>query len=295
MTHQQPEIAELKTAFIAALESEQRDFTLLTSMLTMLSENKPELFQIHQEGGLVDPINQDRIDWNSQYFNLQKNSLKENFSLERASHLVDVCQFLSERGDVGFVVKKEPSLEQVKAVSKLDHNFIPTQNLSSAIESGSVYQIRAVLLAELENNRHLQQEIQQMMLWAQKNVANLFVPYEEDSLARPLETDKLKWDTDCYYLHCAYLNSNFSQARFEHLVEMYQYLREKNTERFIYQPVIKPQAQTSSAGQKTSNTVYQTSSSPLARTEKARPPVLSLAVKIGGAIAVLALAIIALL
>lgn len=295
MTHQQPEIAELKVAFITALESDDRNPILLKQMLQVISENKPELFQSHKVNGLADPINLDSIDWNNQYFNLQKNSLKENFSLERAKHLIDICQFLAERGDVGFAVKKARSSNQKLVVPKTAQNFTPTQNLSSALGSGSVYQMRAVLLAELENNRHLQQEIQQMTLWAQENMANLFVPYVEDSLARPLETDKLKWDTDCYYLHSAYLNSNFSQQRFEHLVNMYQYLREKNMKQFIYQPASKPQIKTSLAEPTSANSVYQTSSSPLARINQPRPPTLSLAVKIGGAIAVLALAIIALL
>ena len=60
-----------------------------------------------------------------------------------------------------------------------------------------------------------------------KEVKDLWMPYEEKSFARELETDKSKWNSEYFHLQEVYLKTNFSQKRFEHLADVHDYIRKK--------------------------------------------------------------------
>ncbi|WP_199063417.1 hypothetical protein [Serratia sp. ASV30] len=281
-------------AFLAALNSPQRDFALLNAMLEESYAAKPALFDTHREDSACEAINPDTIDWNSGYFALQSRSLEHNFSLERARHLITVSQRLTKHQYDGFLT--HPATHKDNGNKNMNSNettpFTPGQSMLAALEAGSLNRLRSALVAELENNRLDGQTVRQAMKWAESRVTGLFVDYEENTLALGFEADKSKWDVDYYNRQSAYLSTNFARERFEHLMSIYQVLRDRAVSGFVRQPKAAPRPASS-----------PTASTPSSQTPAPATPVrqsgstsaLRVAVLAGGAFAALALLIFALL
>lgn len=291
--------------FLAALNSPQRDFALLNAMLEESYAAKPALFDTHREDGACEAINPDTIDWNSGYFALQSRSLEHNFSLPRARHLIAVSQWLTEHQHDGFLLP--PAAHKDNGNKNMNNNettpFTPGQSMLAALESGSLNRLRSALVAELENNRLNGQTVRQAMKWAESQVTELFADYKESTLALGFEADKSKWDVDYYNLQSAYLVMNFSRERFEHLMSIYQELRDRAVSGFVNQPETASRPASSSTASASRPASLQTASAPYSQTPAPTAPVrqsgstsaLSVAVLAGGAIAALALLIFALL
>lgn len=281
-------------AFLAALNSPQRDFALLNAMLEESYAAKPALFDTHREDSACEAINPDTIDWNSGYFALQSRSLEHNFSLQRARHLIALSQWLTEHQHDGFLTASASHNDNGN--KNMNNNettpFTPSQSLVAALESGSINRLRSALVAELENNRLDGQTVRQSMKWAESHVSGLFADYEESTLALGFEADKTKWDSDYYFLQSAYLNMNFARERFEHLMNIYHVLRDRAVSGFVRQPKAAPSPASS-----------PTASTPSSQTPAPTTPVrqsgstsaLRVAILAGGAFAALALLIFALL
>lgn len=292
-------------AFLAALNSPQRDFALLNAMLEESHAAKPALFNTHREDGACEAINPDTIDWNSGYFALQSRSLEHNFSLTRARHLIAVSQWLTEHQHDGFL--RPPAAFKDNGNKNMNNDqttpFTPGQSMLAALESGSINRLRSALVAELENNRLNGQMVRQAMKWAESQIPDLFVDYEENTLALGFEADKHKWDVDYYNLQSAYLVMNFSRKRFEHLMNIYQELRDRAVSGFIHQPEVAPRSASSSTASAPRPTSSHTASATYSQTPAPTAPLrqssstsaLRVAALAGGAIAALALLIFALL
>lgn len=80
---------------------------------------------------------------------------------------------------------------------------------------------------EFNNSKLSGADIKATARAAAKQVKDLWQPYEEKSFARELETDKSKWNEDYFHLQEVYLKTNFSEKRFNHLVEVHDYLKKK--------------------------------------------------------------------
>lgn len=292
-------------AFLEALNSPQRDFALLNAMLEESQARNPTLFDTHQEDGACEAINPDTIDWNRNYFTLQSWSLERNFSLARAQHLIAVSQWLTEQQHDGFL--PSPAAHKDNGNKNMNNNettsFTPGQSMIAALESGSLNRLRSALVAELDNNRLNGQTVRQAMKWAESQVTGLFADYEENTLALGFEADTSKWDVDYYNLQSAYLVMNFSRERFEHLMSIYQVLRDRAVSGFVHQPEASPRPASSPTSSAPRPASSPASSASRSQTSAPTAPVrqsgstsaLSVAVLAGGAIAALALLIFALL
>lgn len=289
-------------AFLAALNSPQRDFALLNVMLEESHSSKPALFDTHREDGACEAINPDTIDWNSGYFALQSRSLEHNFSLARAQHLIAISQWLTEHQHDGFLT--HPAAHKDNGNKNMNNNettpYTPGQSMLAALESGSLNRLRSALIAELENNRLDGQTVRKAMKWAESQVTGLFADYEENTLALGFEIDTSKWDADYYNRQSAYLSANFARKRFEHLMSIYQVLRNRAVSGFVHQPEAAPcpaSSQTSSTPRPAS---LSTASAPYSQTPApgrlvGSTSALHVAALAGGALAALALLIFALL
>lgn len=286
-----------RTAFLAALNSPKRDFALLNAMLDEANTTRQGMFEPHKEDSVCEPINTDTIDWDSHYFALQSMSLQHNFSLERATHLIALCQWLTEHKHAGFALAENRHNDNgnISMYNEESTHFTPHQNLIAALESGSINRIRSALVVELENNRLDAQAVRQAVKWVDARTSGLFEPYEENSLALGFEQDKNKWDTDYYFLQSAYLNMNFSRERFEHLMAIYQVLRDRAVAGFTYQPKMsQPQSQPRPDARPTTEPrPYRPA--PAAPERRSGSSPLNVAMLAGGAVAALALLILALL
>lgn len=246
----------------------------------------PDFFEQYQVNEIYDAIEPDELDWNASYFDRQRKLAQLNFAEQRINHLIDVREYLIRNGIAGFA--KAPLAGPIEGTNTMNmQGYLPGANLAKMVEQGTTSQARSALINELEDNRLDDAEIGRAIAWAQARVANLFVGYEENSLAGKMNNDSAQWDTDYYDLQTSYLNSNFAKIRFEHLITVRNSLRQrrvKGFERIIIKPKPQPQSQQARAA-----------SRPHSDSSSSQPGFLRVALMAGGALAVLAALVISLL
>lgn len=246
----------------------------------------PDFFEQYQVNEIYDAIEPDELDWNASYFDRQRKLAQLNFAEQRINHLIDVREYLIRNGIAGFA--KAPLAGPIEGTNTMNmQGYLPGANLAKMVEQGTTSQARSALINELEDNRLDDAEIGRAIAWAQARVANLFVGYEENSLAGKMNNDPAQWDTDYYDLQTSYLNSNFAKIRFEHLITVRNSLRQrrvKGFERIIIKPKPQPQSQQARAA-----------SRPHSDSSSSQPGFLRVALMAGGALAVLAALVISLL
>lgn len=234
------------------------------------------------------PIESDELDWNAGYFDRQRKLAQNNFAEKRIRHLIEVREYLIRNGIAGFA--KAPVTKTTEKTDAMNmQGYLPDVNLVRMVEQGVTSQVRSALINELENNRMKDNEINKAVVWTQDRINDLFVGYEENSLAGKINNDPDQWDVDYYDLQTSYLNSNFAKIRFEHLIAVRNTLRQrgvKGFERIIIKPKAQPQPQ---QAQTTPHPRHDSSSAP------AQPGFLRVALIAGGALAVLAALVISLL
>ncbi|MEW7314014.1 hypothetical protein AB1E22_15160 [Buttiauxella gaviniae] len=278
--------------------------TLRQNLLEQLTRNELEADEIHQivasssaipdffDGYRVNEIfaaiEPDALDWNAGYFDRQRKLAENNFAEKRIRHLIDVREHLIRNGIAGFA--KTPITKPIEGTDKMNmQGYLPGINLGRMVEQGVISMVRSALINELENNRLADNEINKAVAWAEARVADLFVGYEENSLAGKMNNDPAQWDADYYDLQTSYLNSNFAKVRFEHLITVRNSLRlrgVKGFERIIIKPKAQPQFQQENGASRP-----QSDSSSAA----SQPGFLRIALMAGGALAVLAALVISLL
>lgn len=211
---------------------------------------------------------------------------QSNFAEKRISHLIDVREHLIRNGIAGFA--KAPLTKRTEGTNTMNmQGYLPGTNLAKMVEQGVTSMVRSALINELENNRLVDNEINKAVVWTEARVADLFVGYEENSLAGKMNNDPAQWDADYYDLQTSYLNSNFAKVRFEHLITVRNSLRLRGVKGFEH-IIIKPKAQPQSQQARTASRPHSDSSS-------SQPSFLRVALMAGGALAVLAALVISLL
>ncbi|WP_438334119.1 hypothetical protein [Edwardsiella tarda] len=231
-------------------------------------------------------IEPDTLDWNVGYFDRQRKLAQNNFAERRISHLIDVREHLIRNGIAGFA--KAPVTKRTESTNTMNmQGYLPGANLAKMVEQGVTSMVRSALINELENNRLVDNEINKAVIWTEARVADLFVGYEENSLAGKMNNDPARWDADYYDLQTSYLNSNFAKVRFEHLITVRNSLRlcgVKGFELIIIKPKAQPQSQ---QARTVSRSQFDSSSS--------QTGFLRVALMAGGALAVIAALVISLL
>lgn len=245
-----------------------------------------DFFDDYQVNEMFAAIEPDELDWNAGYFDRQRKLAQNNFAEKRISHLIDVREYLIRNGIAGFA--KTPVAEHTEGTNTMNmQGYLPGANLVKMVENGTASQARSALINELENNRLEDHEINKAIAWTEARVADLFVDYEENTLAGKMNNDSHQWDEDYYYLQTSYINVNFAKVRFEHLIAVRNSLRQrrvKGFERIIIKPKPQPQSQQARAA-----------SRPHSDSSSSQPGFLRVALMAGGALAVLAALVISLL
>ncbi|EPJ8502139.1 hypothetical protein [Escherichia coli] len=249
-----------------------------------------DFFDDYQVNEIFAAIEPDELDWNAGYFDRQRKLTEKNFSEKRISHLIDVREYLIRNGISGFA--KAPLAGRTAEAKTMNmQGYIPGATLAKMVEHGTTSQIRSALIKELEDNRLDDAEIGRAVAWTEERVADLFVDYEENTLAGKMNNDPGLWDDDYYYRQTSYINVNFAKVRFEHLITVRNSLRlrgVKGFERIIIKPKAQPQLQSQQA-QTAPHPRHDSSSIP------PQPGFLRIALMAGGALAVLAALVISLL
>ncbi|MDC6656131.1 hypothetical protein [Leclercia adecarboxylata] len=247
-----------------------------------------DFFDDYQVNEIFAAIETDELDWNAGYFDRQRKLAQHNFAEKRVSHLIDVREYLIRNGIAGFA--KAPLARRTEEAKTMNmQGYTPGATLAKMVEHGTTSQARSALINELEDNRLDDAEIERAVVWAQARGADLFVDYEENTLAGKMNNDPEQWDENYYYQQTSNINVNFAKVRFEHLITVRNTLRQrgvKGFERIIIKPKAQPQPQ---QAQTTPHPRHDSSSAP------AQPGFLRVALMAGGALAVLAALVISLL
>lgn len=110
--------------------------------------------------------------------------------------------------------------------------FTPSKNLRHYVEAGEVRTARSALLMELNDNTLDDSALRAAQAWAAGRLPDLYVAYTESTFARTMDKDDSHWNVDYFDTQVVYLKANFSEARFLHLVNVRQKLRNAGAERF---------------------------------------------------------------
>lgn len=184
------DISQAQNAFrltlLAQLAHNELDSKEIRQFIESSSMHIPDLFEEYQVNTILDAIELDELDWNAGYFYRQCRQAQHNFSEKRISHLINVREYLIQNGIAGFA--KTPRTAQSKETKEMknDQNiagYTPGENLAEMVLNRSTSLARSALINELQDNRLEDEEITYAVEWAQERVPDLFVDYEEHSLA----------------------------------------------------------------------------------------------------------------
>ena len=225
MTTDTNKLAMARKSFLDALNDPQADTSLLQEMARTLKTGSPDLFVAYAAGDNLDPIATTADQWNEQYFSQQKKLAERNFSLERVEHLIQVRDRFRRDGRKGFVAKPQAAAARSSGASAA---YAPSRNLRKFVEEGDLTTVRTALTVELEDERTDARELRAALAWTKGQVPGLCEPYSEKGFARAIEHDRQQWTTDYYNKQTVYLDTNFSEERFLHLIEVRDRLKQKD-------------------------------------------------------------------
>lgn len=99
-----------------------------------VSQNIPEAFLEYEEDKFCLAIDEDNDSWNKDYFLLQQSYLNHNFAMERLMHLINVRDYLAEKGVEGFEYIKVQPTPQTQANPKSKTKSQPNHTSSTSSE-----------------------------------------------------------------------------------------------------------------------------------------------------------------
>lgn len=94
-----------------------------------VNQNLPEIFVEYEEDKFCLAIVENNNSWNKDYFLLQQSYLNHNFAMERLMHLINVRDYLAQKGVEGF--------EHIKVQPKPKSQFNNTSSSSSSSKQSS--------------------------------------------------------------------------------------------------------------------------------------------------------------
>lgn len=114
------EVNHIRTGLMSLLDNRRLSLEEVAKSVWYVWQNKPEIFVDEEESVFVQGMDKNELNWNLEYFNLQKVYLNRNFSLERLLHLVNVRETLMKRGDKNF-----QQIKVEKPISSTTSNNVP--------------------------------------------------------------------------------------------------------------------------------------------------------------------------
>ena len=116
-------------------------------------------------------------------------------------------------------------LSYVKSsVSKKTEPWRPDEYLEHVVKRGNVTNTRLALISLLMDSSHTWPDVEKSFRWADANINNLTDSYSENNRAKPISRKKRDWTPDYYRYQEGYLRENFSETRWNHLIEVIKYL-----------------------------------------------------------------------
>lgn len=176
-------------------------------------------------------------------------------------------------------------------------DFAPSRSLSNCVNGDDISAIRVALFMEMNNNQLSNHSLRQAIAWTLTKHPNLFVAYENSAYAQAMERDTSKWDLGYYNMQEVYASMNFAEERVLHMLDVRKRV-------FNIQPnetsiSSKPAAmRTVSYQQQTApqvSTTAHTQTHQATNSKDSTNNVLNTLLLVGGAVAALALVILAII
>lgn len=244
MTSKTELIKEIRKEFLSTIKNPDVSSRELYDSLDMAIKQTPDLLNDYSPGPTKDTPSSDKIDWSATYFSRHVLLAEYNFARERIEHLIKVREYLREQGVKGFLPSPCSSFNsQVRSPQNIMLNYEPAEQLKNYVEEGDLLSIRTTLQMEFNNNSLNSENLRAAVIWVKTRVPDLFDTYAEKAFAHSIESNRKHWDSQYYDKQIVYLNTNFSEERFLHLIEVRDLLRQQGVEGFA--PVSsKPRAST---------------------------------------------------
>lgn len=99
-----------------------------------VSQNIPEAFLEYEEDKFCLAIDENNDSWNKDYFLLQQSYLNHNFAMERLMHLINVRDYLAEKGVEGFEHINVQPTPQTQANPKSNTKYQPNHTSGNSSE-----------------------------------------------------------------------------------------------------------------------------------------------------------------
>jgi len=223
-------ISGIRDGFLEALKDTKLGSELLSKMALELARD-PDILEpfLTNEHCAIDGR---QPYWSGEYFNKQKAFARLNFAKERLEHLIEVREFLRQRGDKGFAPIAQPRQSVAPQNPQSQSDYQPTNNLKKFVAQGDLLTIRTALRIEFNDNRLDDHQLYAAVNWMKTQVPHIFESYSEKAFARGIESDSSQWTPEYFGNQVVYLKTNFAEKRFLHLIEVRQLLRERGEEDF---------------------------------------------------------------
>lgn len=225
----------------------------IAALLERESSIRDDLFEGHDD--VIEEVSGRKLDWSSRYFHAHLEVAKRgHFSEQRVRHLVEVREYLSSRNHKGFSIPAnkvsintdiaEPDGESVdipkRPVENPVSSVLPRKgadmnnpgNGRADIPPHIAEAIREPRLARtaLEHLFHdsdlSDADLEKIFLWARGNVQGLLDEYEENVFSKGMAAETELWNHDYFLSQLGYLEANFCEKRFLHLIAVRAYLRD---------------------------------------------------------------------
>ncbi|MCJ8311762.1 MAG: hypothetical protein HRU38_08460 [Saccharospirillaceae bacterium] len=231
-------IEKCREVLIKLLNSRTLPAQLLLEPINLLRNKKTNTFEFYKFGDGMPEISNLEVDWTTNYYDEYKVRLGFNFSYERFENLICVKSSLERDGVKGFSIKlnkntKITPLQEAITMKKLPNNYLPPENLKESVNKGNLVYIRSAVLALLTNNNVNWTELDNAVIWALNHCNSLFDAHIEANYAKAINSNNSIWTTEYYFEQEVYLNANFSEVRWLHLLEVRKNLSKNKSKGFI--------------------------------------------------------------
>ncbi|MFB9868776.1 hypothetical protein [Vreelandella sulfidaeris] len=290
------ELKRARTNYLNSLQDPQATNVLLQEMLVELEKKVPALLVEYQPESGQNDLDPDDLKWSADYFSRQRFLARQNFSRRRIEHLLEVRAYLRTQGVKGFVPRNDASTSRTARTDSITAHYSPSDNLKKFVNEGELHTIRAALVMELHDNNQTSDDLRAAIDWTKSQAPELFKAYTLKAFARETDVDQTQWSSEYYKKQVVYLEHNFSERRFLHIIDVRERLRQQGVEGFTPLP-LKPRTSTCQTSPPSSSAFRSFQPHP----DRAPPhqpehnPILKKALIVGGAIAALAILLITLI
>ncbi|AGE27461.1 hypothetical protein H045_16990 [Pseudomonas poae RE*1-1-14] len=282
---------QARKTFLLSLKQAASETALMREMLQQMQDQTPDLFDAHLENEAYAALDNDAYGWSDGYFTRQIFCAEQNFSIARLGHLITVREHFRQQGRKGFAPKQVQ--ETVEPPVSQGSNFTPSKNLQVFVGEGDLLTIRTALHLELNVNHNDSQTLRESLKWVLRHKPDLCDAYEEKTFARGIDLDRGNWTADYFNTQEVYLDTNFCEKRFLHLIEVRESLRQKGVKGFVSEaaPVLESTPARAPAAPHASGRQQQ-HTPPYPPARGGLNPVLKAALLVGGALAALVVLIV---